>query len=132
MTGVKADETRELPMTISDAADNAKLRGQQVTGVFEVLEVKVLRLPELTPELLEELGGFKLEADLRDAIKDNLVQRLEYQQRQAAREQVTAALTAAANWQLPEGLLERQSHRELERAVMELQRSGFGEDEIRA
>ena len=132
MTGVKADETRELPMTISDAADNASLRGQQVTGVFEVLEVKVLRLPELTPELLEELGGFKLEADLRDAIKDNLVQRLDYQQRQAAREQVTAALTAAANWQLPEGLLERQSHRELERAVMELQRSGFGEDEIRA
>ncbi len=57
---------------------------------------------------------------------------MEYQQRQAAREQVTAALTAAANWQLPEGLLERQSHRELERAVMELQRSGFGEDEIRA
>jgi trigger factor len=57
---------------------------------------------------------------------------MEYQQRQAAREQVTAALTAAANWELPVGLLERQSHRELERAVMELQRSGFSEEEIRA
>jgi trigger factor len=132
MAGVKADETRSIPMTISDDADNTALRGQQVTGVFEVLEVKALRLPELTPEMLDELGGFKLEADLRDAIKDNLVHRLEYRQRQVAREQVTAALTAAANWELPEGLLERQSHRELERAVMELQRSGFSDEEIQA
>jgi len=89
-------------------------------------------LPELTPELLEELGQFKLEADLRDAIKDNLVHRLEYRQRQVAREQITKALTVSANWELPEGLLQRQSHRELERAVMELQRSGFSDDEIRA
>ncbi len=85
----------------------------------------------MTPELLEELGHFKLEADLRDAIKDTLVQRLEYQQRQCAREQITKALTVAANWELPQGLLQRQSHRELERAVMELQRSGFSDDEIR-
>ena len=97
-----------------------------------MLEVKALQLPELTPELLHELGGFKLEADLRDAIKDNLIQRLAYQQRQRAREQITAALTVAANWDLPPELLERQSHRELQRAVMELQRSGFSEEEIRA
>jgi len=132
MSGVSAGESRTLNMTISDEADNAALRGQQVAGVFEVLEVKTLRLPELTPELLDELGSFKLEADLRDAIKDNLTQRLEYRQRQLAREQITRALTVSANWTLPEGLLERQSHRELERAVMELQRSGFGDDEIRA
>ena len=57
---------------------------------------------------------------------------MEYQQRQRAREQITAALTVAANWELPPELLQRQSHRELQRAVMELQRSGFNEDEIRA
>ena len=38
----------------------------------------------------------------------------------------------AANWSLPEELFERQSYRELERAVMELQRSGFSDEEIRA
>jgi len=41
-------------------------------------------------------------------------------------------LTVAADWELPPELLERQSHRELERAEMELRRSGFGDDEIRA
>ena len=132
MAGVRAGETRELTTQLSDDAPNAALRGQQVTGVFEVLEVKKLQLPELTPELLQELGGFELEADLRDAIKDTLGRRLEYQQRQRAREQITAALTVAADWDLPPDLLQRQSHRELQRAVMELQRSGFGEEEIRA
>jgi trigger factor len=38
----------------------------------------------------------------------------------------------AADWELPPELLERQSHRELQRAVLELRRSGFSNDEIRA
>ncbi len=37
-----------------------------------MLEVKTLQFPELTPELLQELGGFELAADLRDTIKDSL------------------------------------------------------------
>jgi len=132
MAGVRAGETRELTTQLSEDAPNVALRGQQAVGVFEVLEVKQLQLPELTPELLQELGGFELEADLRDAIRDSLARRLEYQQRQRAREQITAALTVAAGWDLPPDLLQRQSQRELTRAVMELQRSGFSEEEIRA
>ena len=38
----------------------------------------------------------------------------------------------AANWDLPPGLLQRQSQRELQRAVMEMQRSGSQDDEIHA
>ena len=132
MAGVKAGETRQGEAKLSDDAPNSALRGQTVTAVFEVLEVKRLELPELTPELLEELGGFELEADLRDAIKDQLQRQLEYKQHQEARQQITDVLTEAADWELPPEMLRRQSHRELQRAVMELQRSGFGEDDIRA
>ena len=45
---------------------------------------------------------------------------------------ITAVLTVAANWDLPPARLRRQSHRELERAVMELQRSGFSNEEIQS
>jgi trigger factor len=41
-------------------------------------------------------------------------------------------LIKKADWELPPGLLKRQSVRELERAVMELRRAGFSEAEIRA
>ncbi len=132
MKGVKAGETRETQAKLSEDAPNIAMRGKKVTAVFDVLEVKKLELPELSEELLEELGEFELEADLRDTLKDQLERQLEYHQHQRAREQITAALTVAADWDLPQDMLERQSHRELERAVMELRRSGFSDDEIRS
>jgi trigger factor len=47
------------------------------------------------------------------------------------RQQVASALTASADWDLPPDLLRRQSQRELERAILELRRSGFDDDSIR-
>jgi len=44
---------------------------------------------------------------------------------------VAAALTASASWDLPPDLLRRQAQRELERAILELRRSGFDDDSIR-
>lgn len=132
MVGVTAGETREAEAEIGEDAPNMALRGQRVQGTFKVHEVKRLQLPEMTPELLAELGDFESEAEFRDAVRDMLKRRLEYEQHRRVRQQITAALTAAANWDLPPGLLERQSRRELSRAVMELQRSGFSDAEIRA
>ena len=70
-----------------------------------MLEVKKLEMPELTPELLDELGGFQDEAELRDAIRDQLGRQLEYEQHRRAREQITAALTVAADWELPPAIV---------------------------
>jgi len=123
MAGVRAGETRTGEAKLSLDAPNADLRGQTVTAVFEVLEVKKLELPELDEDLLDELGGFELEADLRDAIKDQLQRQLDYEQHQRAREQITAALTVSANWDLPPEMLRRQAQRELDRAVLELRRA---------
>ena len=132
MTGVVAGDTRTAEARLTEDAPNVALRGKTVTAEFEILEVKKLELPELDKDLLDDLGKFELEADLRDAIKDQLERQLEYDQHRRAREQITAALTAAANWELPPELLKRQSQRELQRAVMELQRSGFSDNEILA
>jgi trigger factor len=132
MAGVRGGETRQGEIQLGDDAPNAALRGQTVTALFEVLEVKKLEVPAITPELLQELGGFRDEAELRDAIRDQLARQLEYEQHRRAREQITAALTVAANWDLPPAMLRRQSHRELQRAAMELQRSGFSDEEIHA
>ncbi|MGD9720043.1 MAG: trigger factor [Pirellulales bacterium] len=132
MSGVKAGETRETAIRLSNDAPNESLRGQEITAVFDVLEVKKLELPKLNEELLKELGDFEDEGQLRDAIQEDLKRQLEYYQQQQARRQITAALTAAADWQLPPELLRRQSRRELERAVLELRRAGFSDAEIQA
>ncbi len=132
MTGVKADQKKTAKVTIGADAPNEELRGKEVEVEFEVLEIKKLKLPELNEEFLQEIGDFKTAEDLREAIQKNLERQLEYSQQQKARGQVTKLLTESADWDLPPGLLKRQSARELERAVMELRRSGFSEAEIRA
>jgi trigger factor len=132
MKGVKEGDTKTAEVTLSKDAPNEELRGKKVTLEFEVLGVKKLKLPELDEEFLQELGGFSTEQELRDAIRKNLQRQLEYQQQKIARSQISSLLTKSADWELPPGLLQRQSARELERAVMELRRSGFSEAEIRA
>jgi trigger factor len=132
MKGVKAGDRREADAKLTADAPNESLRGKTITAIFEILEVKKLELPELTPELLKELGDFESEAELREAIQEDLQRQLEYYQQQQARRQITAALTESANWQLPPELLRRQSRRELERSVLELRRNGFSDQEIQA
>jgi trigger factor len=78
------------------------------------------------------MGNFESVEALRQAIHDDLERQLAYHQNQQIRRQITAALTASADWELPPGLLRRQSARELERMVLELKRSGFSDMEIRA
>ena len=64
----QTDEGRRRPATsgrprstLTQDAPNAELRGKKVDVEFEVLDVKKLKLPELTEEFLQEIGGFESE-----------------------------------------------------------------------
>jgi len=127
----KPGETVTTSVRVSDEAAVEELRGKEVALALELLEVKKHELPTLTPVVLEELGGFESEEALREAVKRQLEGQLEWHRRKQVRQQVAAALTASASWDLPPDLLRRQAQRELERAILELRRSGFDDDSIR-
>jgi trigger factor len=132
MNKAKPGDVKEVETKLSEDAPNEALRGKKIKAIFEILEVKKLELPEINSQLLDELGGFESKDELREAVRQSLVRKLQYTQQQRTRAQILAALTAAANWDLPPDLLKRQSMRELERSVLELRRSGFSDAEIRA
>lgn len=132
MAGVKAGETRTTEIVLSDDAANPDLRGKTLTATFTVKEVKQLKVRDLSAETLEQLGGFENVGDFRDAVLDILKRQLEHEQHRRARRQITEKLTVAADWELPPGLLKRQSEREIRRAIMELQRSGYSNEDIQS
>ncbi|MEX0867705.1 MAG: trigger factor [Pirellulales bacterium] len=132
MVGCVAGDKKSATANLTEDAANEEIRGRQVDIEFEVLEVKRLDKPKLTEEFLSRLGDFSNEGDLRDVIKQSLERQLQYRQQKKIREQITNSLTESADWELPPELLKRQSERELQRAVLELQRSGFGEQDIKA
>lgn len=128
--GAKAGEHRTLKTKISDEAEIEALRGQEVEVDLEVLDVKRMVFPELTPEFLDEIGGFESEEDLRDLVRNELVRQFKFHQQRGVRRQITAQLTATAAWDLPPSLLRRQARRELDRLVLELRSSGFSDEQI--
>ncbi|MFP6674005.1 MAG: trigger factor [Pirellulaceae bacterium] len=129
MVGASAGDDRSAKITVSEDSPKESLRGVEVTTDIHVREVKRLSPLELTDEVLQgmEIDG---QDKLREVIRGELENQIGYQQRQRLREQITGLLTESADWELPPDMLRRQAGRELDRAVMELQSSGFGEADI--
>lgn len=124
-----AGDTRTVDITLSESAADPNLRGKKVQGTVHVNDVKTLRMPELTPELLGEFGVHS-EEQLRERVRVLLQWRLEYMQRQSAREQVIEKIAASSQWELPQDLLARQARRALGRKIMEMRTAGISEEEI--
>jgi trigger factor len=129
MKGAKDGETRTVDIVLSGNVADQALRGQTVQADFHVNDIKTVRLPELTPALLDSFG-VRSQEQLRELIRVSLERRLEYAQRQSARTQVLEQLAGDANWELPQDLLRRQARRTLQRRVMEMRNAGMAEDEI--
>lgn len=132
MTGTSSGDTRVVDITMTEAVAQEQLRSQTVQATIEVKEVKTLRMPELTEEFLDSTFGVRTIDQLREQVRVMLDRRLEYQQRQSAREQVLEYITASATWELPRDLLMRQARKSLARRVMEMQEAGMAEEEIQA
>jgi trigger factor len=128
--GANAGDKRVVDIKLSDNVAEETLRGKTVQATFDVKEIKSLRLPEMTHEFLHQFGVHSPD-QLRERLLVLLNRRLEYQQRQSAREQVLTQLAAATQWDLPQDLLQRQARRAFNRRVVEMQSAGMSDDEIR-
>ena len=129
--GAKTDDKLTTQLTLSADAPNEEYREKTVEVEFEVLSVRRESWTQVTDAFLQRIG-YDNEADFRDTILDTLKRQLEHEQHRRMRLQITEGLTVAATWELPPSLLKRQSEREFRRTVMELQRSGYGQEEILA
>ena len=132
LKGAKVGDTKDTKVKVSSDSLNEDLRDEEVTASVKINEVLEMELPELDGPMLERLGNFDNEGDMRDAVKEHLDRQLKYHQNQQVRDQISALLIESADWALPPDLLKRQSQRELHRAVMELRSSGFSDEEIQA
>lgn len=131
VVGANVGDKKETTASLSADLDNDELAGKEYTANVKINNAKRVTVPELTPEFLEEIGGFSSEAELHDAVRNELERQLTYHQQQRVRRQITEQLTAEAAWELPPQLLRRQAQRELQRSILELQAAGFPDEEIR-
>lgn len=131
VVGKKAGDTVTAKLTISPESDSEEFRGKEVDLSLEIVAVEHRQLPELNREFLDRIGGFQDESELKAEVRTEMERQLKFFQQKRTREQITSQLTVTATWDLPQDMLRRQARRELDRALMELQSSGFSNDQIR-
>ncbi|MFH1303535.1 MAG: trigger factor [Planctomycetota bacterium] len=131
MAGVKAGDTRETEVEVSEEAEQLEMRAEKVKANFTVKSVKFIKLPEVNEELLERIGADS-EEELREEIKNILERQITYEQRQTTRSQVLGKITESADWDLPESLVTKQVENALRREILEMQQAGFSRQDIQA
>ncbi len=127
--GKQEGETFTTTLTLSEDAAIVDMRGKEVEAEFEVHEIKRIEVDDIGPAMLDKLGFDSVE-ELRDFVREELSRQFEYHQQQALRKQIVDKLTEGANWEMPESLIRRQTNRELQRMLLELQRNGFNQQQI--
>ena len=131
MTGVVAGETRTTTVQISLQTPIVEMRGERLEVAIAVEEVQHLRLPEMNSEFFERVGAESEEA-LNQSLRESVNRQMEFQQRQETRRQLLAAITAAADWDLPETLVRQQADNALRREILEMSQAGYTREQVAA
>lgn len=130
LVGAKVGDEREVDIVLSEQVANVALRGKTIKAKMKILDIKFIRPPEMSSELLMQEFGVRNEDQLDELLDVTLHRRLEYLQNQGYRQQILSTIGTANDWELPRDLLVKQSKRALSRKVMEMQSAGIPDDEI--
>lgn len=129
LKGLKPVEKREFTIKAPDTHANEKLRGKDVTIEVKLNDLKKLELAEITQEFLDSLG-FANEQELRDALREQMLERVDYDVKQSMRDQINNYLLQNVRMELPTKLSERQVERVIQRRKLSLLMRGVPEDRV--
>ena len=94
VVGMSAGEHKDTTLTIPDTFDDEHLRGKDIDLSIDVQRVSSRALPEINDELAQTVGQFDSLAQLRDDLRNRI---LEQKQRQADQQYASQVLDAFAN-----------------------------------
>ena len=110
LEGMKPGETRTITVHAPDDHPNEQLRGKDLQIEIALKDLKKLELAEVSPEFLTDLG-FDNEQELRDALREQMEEKINSDVQQAMREQVNQYLLANTQLELPTKLSDKQTDR---------------------
>jgi trigger factor len=131
IAGTKAGETRTFDVKAPANHQNEAIRDKDIQMEITVKDIKKLELAEITPEFLDDLG-FISEQEIRDALREQMVERITYDVAQAQREQVSKYLLDNTTLELPTKLSLKQVDRVVQRRAIDLLMRGIPREQVEA
>lgn len=134
LVGAKADDKKQITVTIPETFPLSELRGREVVLDVYVKEARELKLPELDDAFAARILPDGDLALLTERMKEILSASKQEEAENAKIDQIAAQLSAAVDFALPEALVERATQdllrNRLQSAFQSLQNSGDIEKEI--
>ncbi|MDP9172988.1 MAG: trigger factor [Planctomycetota bacterium] len=128
--GIKPGETRDFTVTAPESHPDEKIRGKEVTVELKLNDLKKLELAEIDQQFLDGLG-FENQQELRDALAEQMEERVKYDVQQAMRDQINNYLLLNVKIELPTKLSEKQVERVIQRRTLSLLMRGVPEDKVK-
>jgi trigger factor len=106
-----------------------KLQNGQATYYVDVKTVRARQVPELSEDIVKQMGMESEEA-LRARIKDDLEQRFEANETRRLKQEVINFLSNGTDLELPESLVQRETQQAVYDMVSDITRSGASREDI--
>jgi trigger factor len=131
LAGARPGEKRTLKVTVPDNYPTESIRGKEVEIEIDVKDIKRLQPVDIDKEFLDSLG-FQNEEELRQALREQMEERIDFDVKAAMRRQVTEQLNGQVNIELPTKLSLRQTDRVVNRRAVDLMMRGMSQEQVSA
>ncbi len=129
LTGKKAGDMVSMKVKAPAAHPNESWREKEITIELTLSEVRRRKLPKVDKELASQLGFDSLK-ELRSAVAERMKSRLKAETQRSMREQVSRFLLDKTDFQLPEGLINKQTANVLQRSRVDMMVQGMPQEQI--
>ena len=127
--GMKVGDEKTLDVTVPAEHPNPQIAGKDVRVGLKLKDVKALQLAEIDEPFLESLG-FADQQELLDALREQMVERVDSDIKAAMRRQVQEYLLTNTQMDVPQRLKAAQADRVVNRRAMDLMQRGMQRGQI--
>lgn len=124
LAGVQKGDTKRFALQVPSDHPRRELAGRTIEFHVTIKEVKKRRTPELNDEFAKSVGDVETLAELRDKLRQQLLQRKTREQDAALRRALVEKLAQQHQIDVPEAMVERETAAVLEELAMTLRATG--------
>ncbi|SDL63352.1 trigger factor [Maridesulfovibrio ferrireducens] len=121
---LKSGESGQTDITFPDDFINAELAGKTATMKVTVHAIKERKMPELTDEIVKQIGGFESVDKMREIIKQSYTANRKQLCKSAALTKLISSIVKDLDFQLPPSLLADRTDRMVADVITRAERAG--------
>jgi len=131
LRGASAGDERTFDVVYPEDFSDKRLAGKTLTYTVKVNAIKQKNLPELNEEFAKQLGEFANLDEVRKRIREGMEADRKHEAEREAKDKLVTELIRQNEFEVPEGLVDRQIDLRLERGLRALAAQGMKAEDIK-